>query len=353
VTSGVGMLSPTAALTLVVLIAHLALCCAVDCQYSAYDQNGNYVSYDLRPLVSPSTYIFRAKIGSYHYRYHGQQYDYLINVCDDVHPDAKHTACNELAHAPAFQVTAPPAPTPPPTGKYTPPPPPPYEAECYRIADSGNVKFNFINESDPEEGVMVAYRGGQRCRKRNTPEVIKTTNETWTDVERVVELKLQCDREMGQNSETAVTDLINSGATIQVEEKSPPDECQYVITWRTPHACPYGSGYAKVVAADVPAAAMQTANSGGGGGGWVWWIFKMSVICGSVLTVVVLVLCLPVVKKRITQYQRGDFNSFGDFLSYLFGDIHVRIRQLSSGGGGGLPTNRHSLGHGHHHEHTV
>jgi len=79
-----------------VIVSNLSLSRAVNCEFNGYDDNGNYVSYDMRPLVSPTTYIFRAKIGSYHYRYHGQQYDYLINICDDVHPDAKHDACNEL-----------------------------------------------------------------------------------------------------------------------------------------------------------------------------------------------------------------------------------------------------------------
>ena len=66
---------------------------------------------DLTPLVSRLTYVFRAKIGrfegllasrlfryvwwcSYHYRYHGTQYDYLVNICDNVclHPRApEHT----------------------------------------------------------------------------------------------------------------------------------------------------------------------------------------------------------------------------------------------------------------------
>ena len=72
---------------------------AVECTPGLYDEDGNYVHYvsryyqphchvyfgrrarrvralaeprvpsqDLRPLVSPTTYIFRAKIGSYHYR---------------------------------------------------------------------------------------------------------------------------------------------------------------------------------------------------------------------------------------------------------------------------------------------
>merc|ERR1711934_1055006 len=166
------------------------------CLYNDVDENGNSASYDLRPLVSPATYVFKAKIGSFHYRYHGQQYDYLINVCDDVHPDAKHKSCEEHPHAPAYQVTAPP-PKPVQTtkaaGKYTPPPPPPYKAACFRLADSGKVKFEFMNASDPTEGVKVIYRGGQKCRKRNTPEVIKKTNETWKDIERQVELHLICD----------------------------------------------------------------------------------------------------------------------------------------------------------------
>lgn len=338
--------------SLLLCCSHVAVCLAASCQFNDYDDTGNYVSYDLRPLVSPTTYVFRAKIGSYHYRYHGQQYDYLINVCDDVHPDAKHSACNDLAHAPAYQVTAPPAPVPPPTGKYVPPPPPPFEAACFRIADSGNVKMDFLNKSNPEEGVKVTYEGGQGCRKRNTPEVIKETNETWRDAPRVVELELSCDREMGLDPAAAMTDLINSGATIQVEEKSPPDECQYVIRWRSPHACPYGSGYApKAVQSDLSSVPLAP-PAPGGGGGWLWWLMKMVVVVGSVIVVVVMVLCFSVVKKRFAQYQRGDFTGFGEFLSYLVGDVHVRVQQLIGGGVGGargsLPTSHRGI-----HEHTV
>jgi len=331
------------ALTVLQIVLALHVVGAVDCQFSSYAEDGSYVSYDLRPLVSPTTYIFRAKIGSYHYRYHGQQYDYLINVCDDVHPDAKHGACNELAHAPAYQVTAPPAPVKPAatSGKYTPPPPPPYEAACFRIADSGDVQFDFINASDPEEGVVVKYKGGQYCRKRNTPEVIKETNETWRDAPREVELQLRCDRDMGTDDGNALTDLINSGATIQVEEKSPPDECQYVVQWRTQHACPYGGSYQKVKPAPV------LAGVGGSDEGWAYWMFKWTTICSGVAMVLVLMLCMPVVKKRFAQYQRGDFSGFGDFLGYLMGDVHVRLQQLMSSSSS-LPT-RHNLSH----EHTV
>lgn len=335
------------------LSIHMSVCLAVDCQFSGYDDNNNYASYDLRPLVSPTTYVFRAKIGSYHYRYHGQQYDYLINVCDDVHPDAKHSACAELAHSPAFQVTAPPAPTPPPSGssKYTPPPPPPYEPACFRIADSGDVKFDFLNKSDPEEGVKIMYRGGQKCRKRNTPEVIKETNETWRDADREVELWLKCDREMGLDPSAAVTDLINSGATIQVEEKSPPDECQYIVQWRTPHACPYGSGFAaKVVPQSVP-----SFGTGGGGGSWLWWIVKWTAISCCVLAVVLLVLCIPQLRKRVEMYQKGHVESFGQFVMLVMGDLHVRLQQLRgsrTGSRGTLPMSHGGMG-GLGHEHTV
>jgi len=226
-------------------------------------------------------------------------------------------------------------------------------AACFRIADSGNVKFDFINKSNPEEGVTVKYRGGQRCRKRNTPEVIKETNETWRDAEREVEIQLVCDREMGLSDETAMTDLINSGATINVEEKSPPDECQYVVRWRTQHGCPQGGGYAAVSSSPVYAS-----GPGAGGGSWFWWLVRTTFMIGCGLVVVLLVLCRGVVKKRITQYQRGDFLGFGDFLGYLLGDVQVRLQQLlGSGGGGGLPSNM-SMGGGMRmgnlpHEHSV
>jgi len=329
-----------------VIVSNLSLSRAVNCEFNGYDDNGNYVSYDMRPLVSPTTYIFRAKIGSYHYRYHGQQYDYLINICDDVHPDAKHDACNELAHAPAYQVTAPPAKAKPTasTGKYVPPPPPPYEPACYRIADSGDVKFDFINSTDPEEGVKITYRGGQKCRKRNTPEVIKETNETWREASRVVEIQLTCDREMGLDDNNAITDLINSGATIQVEEKSPPDECEYVVQWRTPHGCPYGSGFQKAAGAN---AEKYSGVSMGvpGQQGWFSWLLQWGLIGFVGLLVVLLLLCITSVKKRVSQYQRGDFNSFGDFMSYLLGDVQVRLQQLMSNNNTGLPTSQKSHMH--------
>merc|ERR1711934_1089640 len=300
------------------------------CLYNDVDENGNSASYDLRALVSPATYIFRAKIGSFHYRYLGQQYDYLINVCDDVHPDAMHSACNELAAAPAYQVTAPPA---PPTkaassGKYTPPPPPDFKPACFRLADSGEVKFEMLNTSNPDQGVKVLYHGGQRCRKRNTPEVIKKTNETWQDIERQVELHLECGREMA----SSLTDYINSGATVQVEEKPPPDECVYVVRWRTPHACPYGGGYERF---SGTATGFST-GGGSGGDSWFWFLVKWVILAGIAFVVVVSVLCLPSAKKRFAQYQRGDFLSFGEFVGYLLGDIHVKMKSML-GASKGLP----------------
>lgn len=212
----------------------------------------------------------------------------------------------------------------------------PLQKACFRIADSGNVNFDFINKSDPEEGVKVLYRGGQKCRKRNTPEVIKETNETWRDVDREVEIQLMCDREMGISDDVAMTDLINSGATINVEEKSPPDECQYVVRWRTQHGCPQGGSYAKV-SSGGPVYASGPNQSGG----WLWWLFRMIFmsLCGVV--VVVLVLSMGQIKKRFQQYQQGNFLGFGDFLGYVVGDVSVRMRQLIGGGGsagGALPT---------------
>ena len=61
----------------------------------------------------------------------------------------------------------------------------------------------------------MVYRGGELCRTRNHPTVIKATNVTWVNVERKVELHLQCDNEMGGNT-PSLSDLINSGASIQV-----------------------------------------------------------------------------------------------------------------------------------------
>lgn len=292
--------------------------------YNDVDENGNSVSYDLRPLVSPTTYVFKAKIGSFHYRYHGQQYDYLINVCDDVHPDAKHKSCEEHPHSPAYQVTAPP-PKPVQTtkaaGKYTPPPPPPYKPACFRLADSGKVKFEFLNGSDPTEGLKVMYRGGQKCRKRNTPEVIKKTNETWKDIERQVELHLMCDPEMGQST----TDMINSGATVMVEEKPPPHECEYAIKWQTPHACPVGTS-------------LGSSAQGGAAGGWLWFLVKWASILFAIAMGGVIVLCFNAVRTRVAQYRRGDFG-FMEFFGMLMGDVQVKMQILLSGeSSSGLPT---------------
>jgi len=314
------------------------------CIHNDVDPDGNDIKYDLRPLVSTTTYVFKARVGSFHYRYHGQQYDYLVNVCEDVHPDAKHASCDELAHSPAYQVTAPPAPVPvynKAPGKYVPPPPPPYRPACFRLADSGSTKFELLNTSNPEEGIKVVYRGGQRCRKRNTPEVIKKTNETWKDVDREVELHLFCDREMGKDPASAMTDLINSGATILVEEKPPPHECQYVVRWRTQHACPQGSGYAPITSL------AYTGVSAGGSDSWGWLFFKWASIAFTLILVFLLLLCYTAVTKRIAQYRRGEFNSFGEFTSMLMGDIHVKIQTLMSGNmGSGLPT-QHKRMHMH------
>jgi len=310
------------------------------CIYNDVDEDGNDVKFDLRPLVSPTTYIFRARVGSFHYRYHGQQYDYLINVCEDVHPDAKHDSCNELAHAPAYQVTAPPAPAPvynKAPGKYVPPPPPPYKAACFRLADSGSTRFELVNTSNPEEGIKVIYKGGQKCRKRNTPEVIKKTNVTWRDVEREVELHLTCDREMGSDPTAMMTDLINSGATILVEEKPPPHECNYVVRWRTRYACPIGAGYGG--AADI-----FTATSSDGGG-WIWFLLKWSLILSGLFLLVIFALCRNAASKRWTQLQRGDI-SFGEFVGLFMGDVHVRMQTLTSSSGG-LPTSHRQM---HMHE---
>lgn len=194
-----------------------------------------------------------------------------------------------------------------------------------------------LNTTDPDEGVKVIYRGGQRCRKRNTPEVIKKTNETWSDIDRQVELHLKCDRDMGQSADSTFTDLINSGATVQVEEKPPPDECVYVVQWRTPHACPYGSGYAKLSFAPPSYVAPAAASASGG---WMGWLFQWCLLLVGLLIFVAFALSLPSLNKRYQQYQRGDFLSFGEFVGYAVGDVHVKLRSLLGGGGtkGGLPT---------------
>eukprot|EP00658_Telonema_sp_P-2_P030448 TRINITY_DN22990_c0_g1_i5.p1 TRINITY_DN22990_c0_g1~~TRINITY_DN22990_c0_g1_i5.p1 ORF type:complete len:167 (-),score=59.20 TRINITY_DN22990_c0_g1_i5:73-573(-) len=100
------------------------------------------------------------------------------------------------------------------------------------------MNWTLLNETNPEDGVRLTYKGGSSCRKRNTPEVIKETNETWKDTERIFEIELECDRQLGADANSFITDLINSGATIQVEERSPPDECHYIMRWRSQYACP-------------------------------------------------------------------------------------------------------------------
>merc|ERR1719199_2189820 len=102
---------------------------------------------------------------------------------------------------------------------------------------------------------------------------------------------------MGLNSEFGMTDLINSGATINVEEKSPPDECQYVVRWRTQYGCPYGGGYAKVSQGTFASGG----GGGSGGGSWFMWLVTMLgyLTCG--LLVLIVVLCVPVLRKRVSQ----------------------------------------------------
>jgi len=154
---------------------------AVDCTAAFLLDDGTY-NFDLTPLVSRLTYVFRAKVGSYHYRYHGSQYDYLVNICDNVHVDRLHPACQDLPSAPAYQVTAPPAKVFTPTtstSSYTPPPPPPYDPQCFPLSDpisTSIMNWTLLNETNPEDGVRLSYTGGQSCRKRNTPEIIKVTS---------------------------------------------------------------------------------------------------------------------------------------------------------------------------------
>ena len=92
---------------------------------------------------------------------------------------------------------------------------------------------------------------------------------------------------------------------------------------------------------------VYASGPGKGGGSWFWWLVRNVFLLGCGLVVVLLVLCMGVVKKRITQYQRGDFLGFGDFLGYLVGDIQVKLQQLlGSGGGGSLPSNMGAMGMG-------
>jgi len=79
--------------------------------------------------------------------------------------------------------------------------------------------------------------------------------------------------------------------------------------------------------------------------GWFSWLLQWGLIGFVGLLVVLLLLCITSVKKRVSQYQRGDFNSFGDFMSYLLGDVQVRLQQLMSNNNTGLPTSQKSHMH--------
>merc|ERR1711934_503426 len=279
----------------------------VDCSPALTTDDGTF-SFDLTPLQSRLTYVFRAKIGSYHYRYHGTQYDYLVNVCDNVHVDRLHPACLNQDSAPAYQVTAPPGKvftetTASYSGKYTPPSPPPYDPSCFRLADpiSDNMmNWTLLNSSNPEDGIRLTYTGGQTCRKRNTPEVIKETNETWRDVGRIFEIEFECDRELGSDSRSFLTDLVNSGASIEVQERSPPDECHYIVRWRTQYGCPSRG----VTFGSVASMAFR-------------WTF-IGIVC---VLVFVVITKIPTLKMRFQQWKNGNFNGGADFVSHVASDL--------------------------------
>jgi len=294
---------------------------AVDCTAAFVLDDGTY-NYDLTPLVSRLTYVFRAKIGSYHYRYHGSQYDYLVNICDNVHVDRLHPACKKHGPAPAYQVTAPPQKVFTPTtttydSKYTPPPPPPYDPECFPLSDpisTSIMNWTLLNETNPEDGVRLSYTGGQSCRKRNTPEVIKETNETWYDAPRIFDIELECDRELGTDSRSFLTDLINSGATINVEERSPPDECHYVMRWRSQYACP------------VQGSTMGSIGS---------MLFKMVLLGLTLIVVLMVLMSFSSLQKRHRQWSNGEFKSFADLLGHVVSDMTLVFRSKSRSRGGG------------------
>jgi len=300
---------------------------AVDCTAAFLLDDGTY-NFDLTPLVSRLTYVFRAKVGSYHYRYHGSQYDYLVNICDNVHVDRLHPACQDLPSAPAYQVTAPPAKVFTPTtstSSYTPPPPPPYDPQCFPLSDpisTSIMNWTLLNETNPEDGVRLSYTGGQSCRKRNTPEIIKETNETWYDAPRIFDIELECDRELGTDSRSFLTDLINSGATISVEERSPPDECHYVMRWRSQYACP------------VQGTTMSSVGT---------WLFKLALAGFALVVVLMLLLSFSSLQKRHRQWKNGDFRSVSDLLGHVFSDMTVMFRSKKRSGGYGAKGNSHML----------
>eukprot|EP00656_Telonema_subtile_P011029 TRINITY_DN1540_c0_g1_i3.p1 TRINITY_DN1540_c0_g1~~TRINITY_DN1540_c0_g1_i3.p1 ORF type:complete len:188 (-),score=36.52 TRINITY_DN1540_c0_g1_i3:226-789(-) len=174
------------------------------------------------------------------------------------------------------------------------------------------MNWTLLNASQPEDGVRLTYTGGQTCRKRNTPEVIKETNETWFDAPRVFDIELECDRELGSDSRSFLTDLINSGATIQVEEKSPPDECHYVMRWRTQYACPIQG-----------VTFISTFHT----------LFRWCVIGAVCLLLFMIITNVSALKKRYRQYSNGEFNGFADFVSHVASDV-FGLRGPRRGGGG-------------------
>eukprot|EP00658_Telonema_sp_P-2_P030447 TRINITY_DN22990_c0_g1_i1.p1 TRINITY_DN22990_c0_g1~~TRINITY_DN22990_c0_g1_i1.p1 ORF type:complete len:180 (-),score=49.92 TRINITY_DN22990_c0_g1_i1:166-705(-) len=162
------------------------------------------------------------------------------------------------------------------------------------------MNWTLLNETNPEDGVRLTYKGGSSCRKRNTPEVIKETNETWKDTERIFEIELECDRQLGADANSFITDLINSGATIQVEERSPPDECHYIMRWRSQYACP-----------------IQGVTLSSMGNTLFRWLF-LAAVCAIVFA---LIINLGAFKRRYRQFSNGEFNGFADFVTHLISDI--------------------------------
>jgi len=162
------------------------------------------------------------------------------------------------------------------------------------------MNWTMLNASSPEDGIRLTYKGGSTCRKRQTPEIIKETNETWFDAPRVFEIELECDRQLGSDSRSFLTDLINSGATIQVEEKSPPDECHYVMRWRTQYACP--------IQGHTFLATFHT-------------LFRWAMIGVVCLVAFVLITNVSSFKRRYRQYASGEFNGFADLFSHIVSDI--------------------------------
>lgn len=261
-----------------------------NCQYTDKRSGANF---DLRPLVARRGHIIRGVTPADHDSAHAQQfhaeghdydeykkknfrstgYDYVINVCQNVHK--RPTECKDKPFAPAYQVAA--------SDVYGTQHPP----GCYVLGALEGWKFQLIDPTFPATGVDIVYSTGEDCMK--SKEVVNSTGHTevvWDDAKRSMTLRFLCD----ENENSDVESILRMARRLTTTE---PEMCSYRVEWPSIYGCPLNNQNKwKRTEADVRTAAPSDGGAAPSQGffgtifSFFWSLFKYAFYLALLLIVI-------------------------------------------------------------------